>query len=131
MMGILKKLVGGAANPLQAVDGIMGKVFEHRQEKLSQDEIMARLAVAPQTAMQEMSKIEAQHRSVFVAGWRPAIGWVCALGLCFVFVANPVIQWVSGSPGPEMPTEAMMTMVFSLLGLGTLRTVEKLSGAAK
>lgn len=131
-MGIFKKLVGEATTgPIEAIGGIMGKVFANKQEKLSHEEIMARIAMQPQTAMHEISKIEAQHRSIFVAGARPFILWVCGIGLGFVFVLNPIIQWATGEPGPEMPTQAMMSLVISLLGLGGLRTVEKLNGRAK
>ena len=131
-MGILQKIVGSAGvGAIEAVGGVMGKVFQNKQEKLSHEEIMARLAMQPQTAQQEISKIEAQHRSVLVAGARPAILWVCAVGLAFVFVVNPILQWTTSNPGPELPTEAIMSMVYALLGLGALRTVEKLNGRAK
>jgi hypothetical protein len=131
-MGILQKIVGSAGiGAVEAIGGVMGKVFQNKQEKLSHEEVMARLAMQPQTAMQEISKIEAQHRSMFVAGARPFILWVCGAGLSFIFVFNPVIQWITGDPGPEMPTEAIMSMVVALLGLGGLRTVEKLNGRAK
>lgn len=131
-MGILNKIVGSSGvGAVEAIGGVMGKVFQNKQEKLSHEEVMARLAMQPQTAQQEISKIEAQHRSVFVAGARPAILWVCAVGLSFVFVVNPILQWSTGNAGPELPTEAIMSMVYALLGLGALRTVEKLNGRAK
>lgn len=131
-MGILQKVVGSAGiGAVEAIGGVMGKVFQNKQEKLSHEEIMARIAMQPQTAQQEISRIEAQHRSVFVAGARPAILWVCATGLSFVFVINPVLQWTTGAAGPELPTEAIMSMVYALLGLGTLRSIEKLNGRAK
>lgn len=131
-MGIFQKIVGSAGvGAVEAIGGVMGKVFTNKQEKLSHEEVMARIAMQPHTAQQEISKIEAQHRSVFVAGARPAILWVCAVGLAFVFVVNPVLQWMTGNPGPELPTEAIMSMVYALLGLGALRTVEKLNGRAK
>jgi hypothetical protein len=131
-MGILQKIVGSAGvGAVEAIGGVMGKVFENKQEKLNHEEVMARIAMQPQTAMQEISKIEAQHRSMFVAGARPFILWVCGAGLSFIFVFNPIIQWITGDPGPEMPTEAIMSMVVALLGLGGLRTVEKLNGRAK
>ncbi len=66
-----------------------------------------------------------------MAGWRPALGWVCALGLLFVFVGNPVIQWVTGEPGPQMPTDIMLELVLAMLGLAGLRSFEKVSGKAK
>lgn len=131
-MGLLKRIVGGAASePIEAVGNVIGKVFEGKNAKLSHEEVMAELSLRPQLAQAEISRVQAQHRTVFVAGARPAILWVCAAGLAFVFVANPIIQWVTGSPGPQMPTEAMMSLVVSLLGLGGLRSLEKMAGKAK
>ena len=92
---------------------------------------MERIRQKPHILQAEINKIEASHRSIFVAGWRPAIGWVCAAGLAFPFLVNPVLQWWSGSPGPEMPTEALTSLIIALLGLGSLRTVEKFGGKAK
>jgi hypothetical protein len=92
---------------------------------------MEKIKQSPQEWQAQANNIAASHRSVFVAGARPAIMWVCAFGLAFVFVINPIIQWATGSPGPEMPTEAMMTLVTSLLGLGAMRSMEKIAGVAK
>lgn len=131
-MGILSKLVGGGATaPIEAIGNVIGKVYEGKNEKLSHEEVMAAIAQNPQMWQAEIQKLEAQHRSIFVAGWRPFIGWVCGTGLGFVFVFNPIIQWWTGQAGPVMPTEAMMTLVVSLLGLAGYRTVEKVSGASK
>jgi len=131
-MGWFSKLVGGGATaPIEAIGNVISKVYEGKNEKLSHQEIMVELAMKPQLWQAEINKIEASHRSVFIAGWRPFIGWVCGTGLGFVFVFNPIIQWTTGTAGPEMPTEAMLTLVVSLLGLAGYRTVEKVTGAAK
>jgi hypothetical protein len=131
-MGFLSKLVGGGATaPIEAIGNVIGKVYEGKNEKLSHQEVMAAIAQNPQMWQSEIGKMEAQHRSVFVAGWRPFIGWVCGTGLGFVFVFNPIIQWITGQAGPSMPTEAMLTLVVSLLGLAGYRTVEKVTGSAK
>lgn len=131
-MGLLSKLIGGVAvEPIAAVGKVAEGIFGSKDRKLTHTEFMAELAAQPQTAMQELSKIEAGHRSVFVAGWRPFIGWVCGVGLAFTFVFNPMIQWLTGDPGPELPAEVMYNMVIALLGLGALRTAEKFQGKAK
>jgi hypothetical protein len=131
-MGWFSKLAGGqATGPIEAIGNVIGKVYEGKNEKLSHEEVMAAIAQNPQMWQAEIQKMEAQHRSIFVAGWRPFIGWVCGTGLGFVFVFNPIIQWVTGQAGPSMPTEAMMSLVVSLLGLAGYRTVEKVSGTAK
>lgn len=57
--------------------------------------------------------------------------WVCGFGLAFVFLINPCIQWATGDPGPEMQMDAMLELVLALIGLGTLRTAEKMTGKTK
>lgn len=131
-MGVLSKLFGGeVVEPITAVGSVLTSVFGDKGEKMSHEEIMTQLAMSPQLAQVELNKIAAQHRSLLVAGGRPFILWVCGVGLAFEFVINPIVQWITGLPGPVLPTEALMTLVTSLLGLGTLRTVEKMMGRAK
>ena len=77
-MSFLSKLIGGAAvEPITAVGNVITGIFGDKGEKLSHEQIMARLAQAPQIAQVELNKVEAGHRSVFISGWRPFIGWVC------------------------------------------------------
>ena len=85
--------------------------------------------------LQAMTNIEeAKHSSVFVAGWRPFIGWVAGVGLAYNFLIYPFAGLImsSVSPGLQLPelTSAgeLMTLVLSLLGLGGLRTYEKING---
>lgn len=122
---------GAAAQPIEAVGEVVDSLFTSEEEKLDKQIIMQRLRQQPHLLQAMITQTEAQHRSVFVAGWRPAIGWVCAIGLGYTFVVNPIIQWQTGTAGPSLDTEALMTLVISLLGLGSLRTVEKLAGRAK
>lgn len=131
-MGILDSIVGGAAaQPIEAIGNAFDKLFTSDEEKAQAEAVLRKMAQQPHILQAEINKIEAQHRSIFVAGWRPAIGWVCAVSLAYPFIINPTIQWWTGAPGPEMPTEALMSVIFSLLGLGGMRTVEKIKGRAK
>ena len=136
-MSIISKLfgVGDAAkvvpDAVTAVGNAFDQLFTSDEERQAGQIVLERLRQAPHILQGEVTKIEAQHRSVFVAGWRPFIGWVCGSGLAFTFVINPVIQWSTGQAGPAMPTEAMTSMVVTLLGLGGLRTYEKLQGKTK
>ena len=68
---------------------------------------------------------------MLVAGARPFILWVCGVGLAFSFLVNPIVQWITDKPGPELPLGMMMELVLGMLGLAGLRTVEKLTGVAK
>lgn len=89
------------------------------------------LAVMAQQA--EINKVEAASPNMFIAGWRPAVGWVCVLGLA-VTVFSPLASWVAALFGkpvsvPPIPMDALMTLLIGMLGLGGMRTVEKLQNA--
>ncbi len=77
---------------------------------------------------------EAKSQSVFVAGWRPFIGWVCGVALAYNYVAMPFIVWGArwiSDKAPAMPALDMgelSTLLFGMLGLGVMRTVEKVKG---
>ena len=82
-------------------------------------------------AQTEINKAEAAHKSIFVAGWRPFIGWVCGVGICWSMVAQPVFQWGinafgDGSQLPTVDTSYLMELVTAMLGMSGLRTFEKL-----
>jgi len=79
----------------------------------------------------EINKAEAQHKSLFVAGWRPFIGWTCGIALAWHFVIAPFIMFVCAYLNvviPELPQfdmGSLMTVLMGMLGLGGLRTFEK------
>lgn len=133
-MGILSNIFGGdtAVAGVTAVGNVLDNLFTSKDEKLTHEEIRMRLALKPDLAQVEMNKIEAQHRSVFVAGWRPFVGWVCGLGVLNLVLINPWIQWLTERAGPALPQNTIMQLTLGMLGLlGTMRTVEKLKGKAK
>lgn len=86
-------------------------------------------------AQLEVNAKEAASPSVFVAGWRPAVGWCCAAGFLWATIGQPIATWVGlkyGWPAPPaIDTEVLMYVLGGMLGLGTLRTYEKAKGAAK
>ena len=92
-------------------------------------------------AQVEVNKIEAGHSSVFVAGWRPFIGWVCGAALALYYIPMFIIGmglWVwaclqAGQlvPRPELGIAEIIGLVMAMLGLGGLRTLEKLNGVAR
>ncbi len=100
--------------------------------------IKAKLVLQPLLAQIELNKIEAAHRLIFVAGWRPFIGWVCGFALLWHFVLYDLLSWISLntiSADVKLPelvgTDALISIVIALLGLGGMRSLEKLSGQAK
>ncbi len=84
----------------------------------------------------EINKQEAKHKSIFVAGWRPFVGWVCGVGLGWNFVIQPLFNWVAFSFGfdisnaPELDITELLTLLAGMLGLGTIRMREKQQGVA-
>tara|TARA_R100000963_G_scaffold31375_1_gene22773 strand:- start:324 stop:731 length:408 start_codon:yes stop_codon:yes gene_type:complete len=87
-------------------------------------------------AQLDINKQEAAHRSIFVAGWRPFIGWTCGLALAYTYVIQPVLVFGLGQAGylitlPTMELGEMMPVLMGMLGLGGLRTFEKFKGVTK
>jgi hypothetical protein len=81
-------------------------------------------------AQLEVSKQEAAHRSIFVAGWRPFIGWSCGSALAWTYIVQPVLSFVLAQTGhlvplPLLDMGQMMPVLMGMLGLGGLRTFEK------
>jgi len=81
----------------------------------------------------KINEIEAQHRTIFVAGWRPFIGWICGIALMYNFVIRDLFIWVvkPESVPPALQMEHLMTVLLGMLGLGGLRTFEKIKDKSK
>ena len=79
---------------------------------------------------------EAEHPSVFVSGWRPAVGWICVLAYGFNYLALPVLNWAAKWIDQSAPviisleTGELTTLLFGMLGIGGLRTYEKVKKVA-
>jgi len=136
-MSLLGKILGeGVAAPIDAIGNVFDKLFTSDAEKAAGALALAKMRQHPHILQAEINKIEAAHRSVFVAGWRPYIGWVCGSGLAWAFIGAPLFDWIVRLQGvdiqpPEIPTDMMGEIVVALLGLGALRTFEKVRGRAK
>lgn len=86
-------------------------------------------------AQTEVNKIEAGSSNLFVAGWRPAIGWVGATALGWTWIVAPLINWVASLTGanvspPALPADAIYPLILSMLGISASRTIEKMRGVA-
>ena len=86
-------------------------------------------------AQLEINAREAAHPSVFVAGWRPAFGWAGVAGFVYAVIAQPMMAWFGQIKGwpvpPELNLDLLWVVVTGLLGIGGLRSVEKLRGVTK
>lgn len=93
------------------------------------------LAQRGELAQVEVNKVEAASPSIFVSGWRPAIGWVCGAGCAWNWIGLPMASFIMAAIGQTVaiyPADLgeMMPLLLGMLGIGTLRTVEKLKGVA-
>lgn len=137
----------GADKEISAVGGVvkefgtvLDNVFTSDDERLSHEEIKIRLNNAPFEVLGKLATIDATSRNPFQAGWRPFIGWIAGLALAIYFIpqfsvgafmfvdAYVVTGEVISYP---VKADALMELVLALLGLGSLRTIEKLTGKAK
>jgi len=77
----------------------------------------------------EINKIEATHKSIFVSGWRPAIGWICGAGLAYNTILSPFLSiWLDV---PPVDSALLTSVLMGMLGLGAMRTVEKTKGVSR
>tara|TARA_Y100001937_G_scaffold66027_2_gene90311 strand:- start:3322 stop:3720 length:399 start_codon:yes stop_codon:yes gene_type:complete len=123
------------ADPItNSVVGIAGKVLgkfvadKNLKMKL-EHELKTQLQTA-NLAQLEVNKLEAQHKSIFVSGWRPSVGWVCSLAMLYHFILAPMIQFAVGIAGiqvdlPEFDFSQLSTILMAMLGMAGLRTYEK------
>jgi len=136
-MGLFSKILGGPAiDAVSAVGNVVDQLFTTDEERAQAAILMEKIHQKPQILQAEINRVEASHRSLFVAGWRPFIGWVCGLGFLWAFLLHPLFQWGVAIAGleitpPDINTDSLMQLVLALLGLGTLRSVEKMTGRSK
>ena len=108
--------------------------LEELHQKGDLAELNARIKLI--TGQLEINKIEASHKSIFVAGWRPFIGWVCGFGLAYVSIIEPIMRFISKMSGyagefPVIDTTLTMQVLIGMLGLTVARTHEKSKGVHK
>ena len=129
MLGLIDRLIGPVSTILDKVvaDKDLKEQLSHdiatMAERHSHDVIKAQI---------EVNKEEAKHSSLFVSGWRPAVGWTCTLALLSNFILIPMTNFIlvladSDITIPLIDVSTMMPVLMGMLGLGTMRTVEKIN----
>ncbi len=117
---------------IDLVTAAVTRIWPDKSEAERQKFAAAIMAVQGQL---DVNKAEAANPSMLTSGWRPAIGWVCAAALACQYIGRPMLQWggiVLGHPLPELPgiDDNLWELMLGMLGLGGLRTFEKVKGAA-
>lgn len=132
-------MLGILSTALPMLDKLLDRIPDPAARERAQLEMQGELLKALVTESQgqsETNKVEAAHQSLFVAGWRPAIGWVCAAGFGWTFVGLPVMTWLMALIGvttalPVIDSSILMELTFGMLGMGALRSFDKWKGSNK
>lgn len=131
--GFIGKMLGGSViEGAKGIANIVDQFMETPDEKRAAEIVNRKLQQRPDEIQVEINKVEAGHRSLFVAGWRPAIGWICGFALAWGWIIAPVLQFFY--PEQKMPAIAIgeaISLIMAMLGMGALRTYEKSSGLTK
>jgi len=120
---------------LDMIGNIISKVADNIDRFTLDKQEKAELITEINKAQLEVNKVEAGHTSMFVAGWRPFTGWVCSFALLYHFILQPLLTFVLYSFGNEiiLPTFDMgtlTTILLGMLGLGGMRSFEKVKRSA-
>lgn len=133
-MSIVSALIG-------PVSGLLDKFVEDKDQKAA---LAHEIATMSERHAQELAKgqlainaEEAKSRNIFVAGWRPFVGWSCGLAMFWHFLGLPLTLFITGwlglehPPLPEFDMDTLLTVLLGMLGLGSLRTFEKVQKVSK
>ena len=126
MLGIAESIIGVAGK-------VLDKFVEDKDLKRKLESELKSQIISLDLAQAQTNLEQAKHSSIFIAGARPAIMWICAFGLGWQFVFQPVAAWILAVSGSELmlplfETEGLMPLTLSLLGLGSMRSFEKFKG---
>lgn len=129
LVSVIDKVIPNVAEREKAKAELALKLAENETE-------LVKLFAAQDQGQIQINTEEAKSNSLFVSGWRPFVGWICASGCAWAFVLKPILDWgvkVAGSTAtlPELQTGELMSLLLGLLGMGTLRTYEKFKGVAR
>ncbi len=130
-----------ASDPISAIAGVantvLSRVLPDKPAQLAAQAEIEKMQLSGElqaTANQlQVNLAEAASKSIFVAGWRPFIGWICGAGLGYEFVFRPLLTFVAASFGshivaPDLDMSSLNQLLFGMLGLASMRTVEKIKG---
>jgi hypothetical protein len=131
---LIKSMIGPIIGPL------IDRIPDPNERARAQEQVETQMLAAMTSLVKgqlDINMKEAQHGSVFVAGWRPAIGWICGVALGWNYIIQPIIAWgvfafgIDLADAPRLDTAELTTILLGMLGLGGLRTYEKRLGVAR
>lgn len=130
----------GIGSVIKGIGSIADDLFTSDEERLKialQEKSIEAELIGGQLAI---NRAEARHKSIFVAGWRPAIGWVGAISLAYQFILYPLLTWIWSwaqvkgvlpdnlAPPPTLPADALWVIISGMLGIAGMRSFDKIKG---
>jgi hypothetical protein len=134
MAGLVNVDVGSVLSGIGSLAKDLRVAFTGKDPAL--DMKLLELEQAAQKAQIDVNLAEAQNPNLFVSGWRPAVGWVCAFALTWYFILAPLLTWTLSAFGvsstiPAFDTSELMSLLMALLGVGAMRSYDKSQGTSK
>ena len=131
---VLGKLFSGGT--VKAVAGVIDELHTSKEEKEQLKLRFAEVEAKLKEKQLDINKVEAGHRSIFVSGWRPFLGWVSGLSIGYVYLFQPLLDMILQMFGVEvdwvvLDLGQLMPLILGMLGLGGLRSFEKAKGLTK
>lgn len=139
-MSFLAKLLGGGS-VVKHVGDTLDNLFTSDEERLEKkveltkarrefDYLEAKLIADQNIAQTAINVEEAKSGNLFIAGWRPAIGWIGALALCYQYILYPLLLWLPIKDKPPAPLDytMLLTLITGMLGIAGLRSYDKVKG---
>lgn len=143
-------LLGGISGVIDVVGRVADNLITSDKERLDARLELRKLGLEEQRmdanllqGQQAINQVEAASGSLFVAGWRPAVGWVCVAALTYQFLLYPMLVWgwtalqaggvvpATLANPPMLETDSLYMLLFGILGIGGLRTAEKIKGVSR
>ena len=133
----------GIGTVIESVGKVAGDLITTDKERMQLELEGRKLDQAIDLAQISVNNTEAQHASVFVAGWRPAIGWVGAAAMAYQFLLYPLLTWLWAlaqangylpagmQPPPMLDADALWVILSGILGIAGMRSFEKSRGVAR
>jgi|TARA_B100000900_G_scaffold337283_1_gene299192 hypothetical protein len=121
---------------IEVADKVLGKFIPDKNLKMKLQKEMTMAFHDANLAQIQLNKQEAAHKNIFVAGWRPFVGWICGVALAYHFILSPIIETILIVSGlkidlPSFEFSQLSSILMGMLGLGGLRTYEKMKGVSR
>ena len=136
-MGIFDLNLGGI---IKGIGDVADELITSDEERLQMELDEKKIDADLMKGQMAINQVEAQHKSIFVAGWRPFVGWVGGFALAYQFILYPFLLWVwvlvqakgyipdELSPPPILDIAALITILMGMLGIGAMRSYDKTKG---